>query len=90
MLKKYIVDYCSASTGYGWSREYDRLDEFEDFINECRQNYSAKVRVVDATLKKIIFKKGCSWKPEIDMLHDIMRDMRTSDRKMKKCTAETV
>lgn len=87
MHKKYIVDYCSGSTGYGWSREYDRLEEFEDFINECRANYSAKVRVFDTTLNKVIFLKGCSRNPEIDMLSDIVRDMRTTDRKMKRYTA---
>ena len=83
MAKKYSVDYCSGSTGYGWSREYDRLDEFECFINECRHDYSAKVRVFDTTLNKFIFIKGCSWKPQVDMLHDLFRDMRTTDRQMK-------
>ena len=87
MHKKYIVDYCSGSTGYGWTQEYDRLDEFEEFIDECRHTYSAKVRVFDTTLGKYIFWKGCSWKPETDMLGDIVRDMRTSDRKMKRHTA---
>lgn len=84
MEKKYIVDYCSGSTGFGWSKEYDRLDEFEDFINECRNEYSAKVQVWDSVLGKFIFRKGCSWNPEIDMLHDILRDMRTTDRQRKK------
>lgn len=85
--KKYCVDYCSASTGYGWSHEYDRLDEFEDFINEQRSVYSAMISVYDYTLKKFIFQKGCSWKPSVDMLRDAFRDMRTSDRKMKLHTA---
>ena len=82
-MAKYIVDYCSGSTGFGWSQEFDRLDEFEDFINDCRHNYSAKVQVWDSTLKAYIFRKGCSWKPEIDMLHAGDRDMRTTDRKVK-------
>lgn len=87
MGMKYIIDYCSGSSGYGWTKKYDRLDEFEDFINECRQSYSAKVRVFDTTLNKVIFQKGCSWTPSVDMLHDIHRDMRTTDRKMKLHTA---
>lgn len=87
MPKKYIVDYCSGTSGFGWSREYDRLDEFEGLINECRDIYSAKVRVFDTTLNKVIFQKGCSWKPEVDLLHDIVRDMRTIDRKMKRHTS---
>lgn len=85
--KKFIVEYWSGSTGFGWVKEYDRLDEFEEFINECRNLYSATVRVFDTTLNKVIFQKGCSWKPEVDMLHDIIRDMRTTDRKMKRRTA---
>ena len=87
MHKKFIVDYCSGSTGYGWTREYDRLDEFEEFINECRQNYSAKVQVFDTTMNAFIFKKGCSWKPEVDMLHNLFRDMRTTTREIKRHTA---
>lgn len=80
---KYIVSYSSGSTGYGWEREYDRLDEFEDFINECRHSYTAQIRVWDVTLQKCIFWKRLSWKPEVDMLHNILRDMRTTDRKTK-------
>lgn len=87
MHKKYIVDYCSGSSGFGWTKEYDRLAEFEGFINECRHNYSAKIWVFDTALNKVIFQKGCSWKPEVDMLHDIIRDMRTTNRKMKLHTA---
>jgi hypothetical protein len=30
--KKYYVSYASGATGYGWEHEYDRLDEFEDFV----------------------------------------------------------
>lgn len=84
MEKKYTVDYCSGSTGFGWSKEYDRLEEFEGFINECRTQYSAKLQVWDSTLRKYIFRKGCSWEPEIDMLHDTIRDMRTTDRQRKR------
>jgi predicted RNA-binding protein with PIN domain len=87
MVKKYTVDYCHGNTGYGWSKEFDRLDEFEDFINDCRRDYGAKVRVWDNTLQKVIFQKGCSWNPSVDMLQDISRDMRTTDRKAKRHTA---
>ncbi len=82
-MKKYTVDYCSANTGLGWTKEYDRLDEFEPFVNECRHEYGMKVRVWDNELNQVIFQKGCSWKPEVDMLHDILRDMRTVTRRAK-------
>lgn len=55
MSKKYVVNYCSGSTGYGWSKEYDRLDEFEDFVNEKRRDYTARVTVWDDSVKGFIF-----------------------------------
>ena len=82
-MKKYTVDFCSANTGFGWTKEYDRLADFEDFINECRNEYGWKVRVWDNELNKVIFQKGCSWKPEVDILRDILRDMRTVTRRRK-------
>ena len=81
---KYTVDYVSGATGYGWSQEYDRLDEFEDFIDEMRKEYTAKVTVWDSELKTFIFwKNTLTFEPEKDMLHDVMRDMRTKTRKVK-------
>ena len=83
--KKYSVDYVSGATGYGWSIEYNRLDEFEGFINEMRHEYTAAVRVWDYSLKQFIFWKDClEWKPSIDLLHSVVRDMRTTDRKIKR------
>lgn len=35
-MSKYSVSYCSGATGFGWEQDYDRLDEFEDFIDEMR------------------------------------------------------
>lgn len=81
--KKYGMDYCSGATGYGWSQEYDRLDEFEDFINEMRNEYTAAVRVYDYKLGDFIFWKDClTFKPDIDLLHSPVRDMRTRSRKV--------
>lgn len=83
-MKKYTVDYKSGATGYGWSIEYDRLDEFEDFINEMRTEYMTMVHVWDSELEKFIFWKDClTYDPRIDMLHTIERDMRTKTRTMK-------
>ena len=82
--KKYSVDYCSGATGYGWSAEHDRLDEFEDFINEMRTEYTAAVRVYDYALGDFIFwKDTLTLKPRVDKLHDVFRDMRTKNRRMK-------
>jgi hypothetical protein len=82
--KKYVVDYCSGATGYGWSKEYDRLDEFESFIDEMRREITAHVSVWDNTLKDFIFyKRALCYEPETDMLKAIDRDMRTKNRKWK-------
>lgn len=84
MTKKYVVSYCSGATGYGWDKEYDRLEDFEDFINEKRKDYTAKVTVFDNTLKKFIFwKNTLTYNIKIDMLHNFSRDMRTINRKRK-------
>lgn len=83
-MKKYSVDYASGATGYGWSQEFDRLDEFEDFIDEMRKEVTARVTVWDSQLHDFIFWKDClCYKPSIDMLHSIGRDMRTKDRHWK-------
>ena len=80
--KKYTVDYCSGATGYGWSQEYDRLDEFESFIDEMRHEYTACVSVWDNQLNDFIFyKRTLCFEPHIDMLKAFDRDLRTKDRK---------
>ena len=81
--KKYSVSYTSGATGYGWDQEFDRLDEFEDFINEMRNVYTAAVRVWDNELKTFIFWKRALSEPTTDMLSDMFRDMRTTTRKVK-------
>jgi hypothetical protein len=79
--KKYTVKYCSGSTGYGWEKQYDRLDEFEDFVDEIRREYTASLKVWDETLQEFIFWKDClTFKCYIDRLHDFRRDMRTTTR----------
>lgn len=82
MVKKYSVEYCSGATGFGWEKEYDQLDEFEDFINEMRGEYTACVSVFDYSRRKFIFlKRALTYKPEKDMLGDLLRDMRTTTGK---------
>ena len=81
---KYTVDYASGATGYGWSKEYEKLEDFEDFIKEMRNEYTAAVRVWDSELEDFIFWKDVlTWDCEIDMLKDFQRDFRTATRKKK-------
>ena len=83
MAKKYTVQYVSGATGYGWEKEFDRLDEFEGFINEMRKDCTAKVTVWDNTLQDFVFwKNALTFNVKIDMLQDYLRDMRTTTRKM--------
>ncbi len=84
MAKKYSVSYTSGATGFGWDKEYDRLEDFEDFINDKRKDYTAKVTVFDNTLKDFIFwKNALTYNIDTDRLHDFSRDMRTTTRKRK-------
>ena len=78
--RKYSVDYVSGATGYGWSNDFGRLDEFEHFIDDHRHVLSAGIRVFDTELKKFIFYKRPLSDPEVDMLHAFDRDMRTTTR----------
>lgn len=84
MAKKYAVSYVAGATGYGWEEEFDRLDEFEGFVDEMRHEASAYVIVWDNEIQKFIFWKEClTCKIKIDMLHDSSRDMRTKTRTKK-------
>lgn len=86
MGKKYCVSYTSGATGFGWDHEYDRLDEFEDFVKEKERNdYTTRITVWDSDLEKFVYWKDClAYKPRIDMLSDLFRDFRTTTRKIKK------
>lgn len=81
-MKKYSVSYVAGSTGYGWENEYDRIDEFEDFVNEIRNEYTARLLVWDNEIEKFIFWKDClTYKCKIDLLQSYDRDLRTKTRK---------
>ena len=87
-MKKYSVSYYSVTTGYGWQDEFDRLAEFESFIDEMRRKPSASISVWDNELHEYIFDKDAFCKPDVDMLRSLFRDMRTKNRKMKLATAK--
>lgn len=83
-MKKYTVSYTSAPTGYGWTREFDRIDEFEDIVNAARRDCTRSVSVRDNELEKeIFFKRVMTYKIEVDMLSGNERDLRTTTRKRK-------
>ena len=83
-MAKYTVTYTSGSTGYGWTEEYDRLADFEYFVDQMRDEYTAYITVFDNRLEEFIFWKDClTFKPRIDMLHEFGRDMRTRTRHWK-------
>lgn len=85
MSKKYVVNYCSGSTGYGWQKEYDRLDEFEDFVDSIRHEYTASLWVWDESVQSFIFWKDClEYKPRVDKLIDPFQDRRTTSKKSKR------
>lgn len=80
--KKYYVSYTSGPTGYGWEREYDRLDEFEDFIRGISR--TAYIFVYDNELGETIYRKDIlDDKPTIDLLSAPLRDFRYKTRTYK-------
>lgn len=83
-MKKFIVDYASANTGYGWTREFDRLEEFEGFIKESRGERYVLISVWDNTLGNFIYYRRNSLQPDVDMLSNLFRDMRTTTREAKR------
>ena len=83
-MAKYIVNYCSGPTGYGWRQEYDRLEDFESFVNTVGFDYSTALDVWDETQQKFIFWKDVlTSQPRIDDLHRVDRDYRTKSRSRK-------
>lgn len=87
--KKYTVNYACCSTGYGWNIDYDRLDEFESFVDNARHERSYEVWVYDHELDDFIFiKRGGTYEIEKDMLVGCTRDFRTTTRQRKPVTKE--
>ena len=83
--KKYSVTYASGCTGFGWEDDYDRIDEFEHFVDEYRKESTVYLTVYDHHLGDFIFFKRALHTPEVDMLHGFNRDLRTRTRKAKPC-----
>ena len=85
--KKYSVDYTCCSTGFGWSKEYDRIDEFDGFVKEARYERSYEVWVYDHEFHDFIFiKRGGTYEIQKDMLGSF-RDLRTTTRMPKPVKA---
>lgn len=82
-MGKYSVSYYHNATGYGWKEETNRLEDFESFIDEMRADHNANITVWDNTINKFIYwQQGCFYK--VDLLSDILRDMRTITREVKR------
>ena len=85
--KKYSVSYSCCSTGYGWRTDYDRIDEFDNFIKNARHERSYEVWVYDFDFDDFIFiKRGGTYEIEKDMLGSF-RDLRTTTRMHKPANA---
>lgn len=83
-MRKYSVSYASGSTGFGWEHEYDKVEEFEEFIDEEKKDVTARVTVWDNELNAFIFWKDClTFECRIDLLHSFDRDLRTRTRTRK-------
>ena len=81
MARKYSVTYISGVMGFGWVHDYDRIDEFQNFVDEIRNEYSACLTVWDNELECFIFWKYClSTKCEFDILHAFDRNFRATTR----------
>lgn len=79
-IYKYEIDYCSGATCFGWEDACDTIEEVEHIIEEIRNTYNAMVTVFDNNLKDFIFYKRVLSEPEIDMIHNYKRDLRTTTR----------
>lgn len=64
--KRFIINYCSGATGYGWREEADSLNDFQGLIKEIRGEYTARLTIWDSTKKDFIFYKRALSYPEID------------------------
>jgi len=82
-MKKYEISYTSGATCYGWDRSCDTINEVEYLIEELRDTWNAMVHVWDNELHDFIFYKHALSNPEIDLLRDYNRDLRTTTRKRK-------
>jgi hypothetical protein len=82
-MKKYTVQYNASPTSYGidHTEEVDTITEVENLINEYKKMYQSAVRVFDSILNDYIFYKHIgTTTPEIDLIDNYKRDLRTTNR----------
>lgn len=83
-MKKYLVSYTSGSTGYGWDKECDTIEEVENTLDGLTHEYTAALRVWDNDIQDFIYWKDVlTYEPTINILGDGMRDLRTTTRYRK-------
>ena len=65
--KRYIIDYCSPTTGFGWRRETNSRKEAEKVARYISETITNGVSVWDCKVDDFIFDKcTLEYKPRID------------------------
>jgi len=81
-MAKYTLWY-SSTTGYGWKEKSNRIDEFEDFIREQSINRYSSIEVYEEGIGFVYIKRIGDVTPEISIFDNILRDLRTTTKKVK-------
>lgn len=81
-MKKYVLNYTSGATGFGWEEEHDTINQPQYYIDSKRNDRNAAVTLWDNELHDFVFWKDCLTAiPSIDLLHNYQRDLRTITKK---------
>ena len=87
-MAKYTVDY-SSTTGYGWVKDFERIEAVDSIVDEFRHNKYTRLTVWDNEHRDFIYwKDAFEREPYIDLLGDIFRDLRTTTRQIKRAQKE--
>ncbi len=77
---KYEVVYVSGATGFGWTEYANNIKKVEWLLEGIATTHTAQVRVWDNELEDFIFYKRALSSPEVDLIHNSRRDLRTKTR----------
>lgn len=66
--KRYIIDYCSAPTGYGWRLETNSRKEARDMAREYGKVITTAISVWDNQVRDFIYdKRTLDYHPTVDL-----------------------
>lgn len=83
-MAKYTVDY-SSTTGFGWVKEFDRVDDVDKIVDDHRHDKYTRLTVWDNEHGDFIYWKDAFERDAyIDLLGDTFRDLRTTTRHVKR------